>query len=478
MESVLKFSELGLAEPIVRAVEAAGYEIPTPIQAQAIPLVISGGDLLGVAQTGTGKTAAFALPILHRLLQSQVARTPASERDGRVDNVPHAKPRSNDRRKIRVLVLSPTRELAVQIEQSFATYGQGTGLRHTVVFGGVSQYHQVKALRAGVDILVATPGRLLDLREQGFIDLRNVEVLVLDEADRMLDMGFLPSVRKIVVDVPTERQTLFFSATMPDEVRELAGSLLRNPRRVEITPVATTAERVEQSVCFVEKTDKVRLLRHFLRKEGVTRSLIFTRTKHGADKVVRMLEDSNFAADAIHANRSQSQRQRALDNFKSGRTSILVATDIAARGIDVDGISHVFNYDLPMEIDNYVHRIGRTARAGASGIAISFCSSEERGRLTAIERLIRKRLEVCHEVPTPRVATPHNSEQPSTSNAVVQPRRVLTDNAPPATHSARRPNRGQRRPANFNGDFGGPSNQGPKRPRRFGKPNRFASPGR
>jgi len=458
---------------------------------RAIPLVISGGDLLGVAQTGTGKTAAFALPILHRLLQP-VAWTPSSERSaGHVGNVPHARPRSTDRRKIRVLVLSPTRELAVQIGESFATYGHGTGLRQVVVFGGVSQYHQVKALRAGVDILVATPGRLIDLREQGFIDLSHVEVLVLDEADRMLDMGFLPTVRRIVAGVPTQRQTLFFSATMPNEVRELADSMLRNPQRVEITPVATTAERVEQSVCFVEKPHKVRLLRHLLRQEGVTRSLIFTKTKHGADKVVRMLEDSNFDVEAIHANRSQSQRQRALDNFKSGRTSILVATDIAARGIDVDGISHVFNYDLPMEIDNYVHRIGRTARAGASGIAISFCSPDERGRLTAIERLIRQRLEVCNDLPTSRGETPRNSdsgaqsdqhrdthESNSSSKAVVPPRRALAENASPSNHSARRPNRAKRRPANVNGDFAEPPSQGSKRPRRFGKPNRFASSGR
>lgn len=503
MENVLKFSELGLAEPVVCAVTAAGYETPTPIQAQAIPLVINGGDLLGVAQTGTGKTAAFALPVLHRLVQSSsvtVARTPTSERpDVGVRTTNSATrhqvkpPRSQDRRKIRVLVLSPTRELAVQIGESFATYGHGTGLRHVVVFGGVNQFHQVKALRAGVDILVATPGRLMDLREQGFIDLSKIEVLVLDEADRMLDMGFLPTVRRIVADVPAERQTLFFSATMPNEVAELADSMLRNPQRVEITPVATTAERVQQSVCFVEKPHKVRLLRHLLRQDGVNRSLVFTRTKHGADKVVRMLEQSNFAAEAIHANRSQSQRQRALTNFKTGRTSVLVATDIAARGIDVDGITHVINFDLPMEIDNYVHRIGRTARAGASGIAISLCSPEERGRLAEIERLIRQRLEVRNDLPTSHAEAPRstahvedrrpmrgNDSRPATtaSNAVIQPRRAFTDNGPPANRSARRPNRGNRRPENTTGEFGGPPSRGPKRPRRFGKPNRFASSGR
>ena len=469
----MKFSDLGLAEPIVCAVQAAGYEIPTPIQAQAIPLVISGCDLLGVAQTGTGKTAAFALPILHQLLQAN--RPP----QGR-----------GDRRKIRVLVLSPTRELAVQIGESFATYGNGTGLRQLVVFGGVSQYHQVKALRAGVDILVATPGRLLDLREQGFIDLNHVEVLVLDEADRMLDMGFLQSVRRIVADVPKARQTLFFSATMPNDVSQLADSMLCHPQRVEITPVATTAERVQQSVYFVEKPNKVRLLRHLLRQDGVTRTLVFTKTKHGADKVVRMLEDSDFSADAIHANRSQSQRQRALTNFKTGRTSVLVATDIASRGIDVDGVTHVINYDLPMEIDNYVHRIGRTARAGASGIAISFCSPEERGLLTSIERLIRQRLEVCNDLPSSLAEAPRgaahveirpprrgNDLRPETaaSKSVTKPRRTLSDNAASASHSARRSNGGNRRPTNSTGDFSGPPSRGPRRPRRFGKPNRFES---
>ncbi len=467
----MTFSELGLAESVLRAVTAAGYEIPTPIQEQAIPLVINGGDVLGVAQTGTGKTAAFALPVLHRMLLA--ARPP----QGRTD-----------RRKIRVLVLSPTRELAVQIDQSFATYGQGTGLRSTVVFGGVSQFHQVQSLRSGVDILVATPGRLLDLREQGFIDLRNVEVLILDEADRMLDMGFLPAVKQIVSDVPTARQTLFFSATMPNEVRELANSLLRNPQRVEIVPVATAAERVEQSVCFVEKPNKVRLLRHLLRQEGVTRSLIFTRTKHCADKVARMLEDSDFSVDAIHSNRSQSQRQRALDNFKSGRTSILVATDIAARGIDVDGITHVINFDLPMEIHNYVHRIGRTARAGASGVAISFCTPEDRSKLQAIERLIRQRLNIrelpqTHGEPirpVDRVAQTDDrrdaepSQMPA-SDVVLKPRRVFADNAPPPHPSAGRP---QRRPANANSNFAASPNRGSKRPRRFGKPDRFASSGR
>jgi ATP-dependent RNA helicase RhlE len=378
---------MGLVEPIVRAVSAAGYTTPTPIQAQAIPVVISGCDLLGVAQTGTGKTAAFALPIIQRLVQ-------------------HGNPAKGSGRRIRVLVLSPTRELAAQIGQSFSTYGQHTALRNTVIFGGVNQYHQVRALQYGVDILVATPGRLMDLKSQGYIDLNHLQILVLDEADRMLDMGFLPTVKKIVASLPRERQTLFFSATMPPEIRELSRSILRDPASVEVAPVATTAERINQSVYHVEKPEKIRLLRHLLKHQTVTRALVFTRTKHGADKLARQLHQPGFVAEAIHGNRSQSQRERALANFKRGRTSVLVATDIAARGLDVDGISHVFNYDLPREPDNYVHRIGRTARAGASGNAISFCSRDERSQLKSIERLIRQTIEVRSDGPTPAPLSP------------------------------------------------------------------------
>lgn len=406
----LSFSELGLSQPIVCAVTAAGYSTPTPIQARAIPVVIAGRDLLGVAQTGTGKTAAFALPVIHRLLAARPESAEPTEEIARPPRDRSAKPGRNGRqaeldrpsakaRKIRVLVLAPTRELAGQIGESFATYSAGTPLRHTVVFGGVSQYHQVKALRHGADILVATPGRLLDLREQGFIDLSHVQMLVLDEADRMLDMGFLPAVRRIEEMLPSERQTLFFSATMPPEIRDLADSILTEPVNIEITPVATTAENIAQSVYYVEKGDKLRLLRHLLRKPEVTRTLVFTKTKHGADKLARNLEDGGFRVEAIHGNRSQSQRQRALDSFKNGRVTVLIATDLAARGIDVDGITHVINYDLPLEVDNYVHRIGRTARAGATGRAISFCSSDERGRLKAIEHLIRQRMDVCRDLP-------------------------------------------------------------------------------
>jgi len=413
----LSFSEVGLSESVVRAVTAAGYTVPTPIQAQSIPIVISGRDLLGVAQTGTGKTAAFALPIIHRLLADRTSPAASNDSvsrsvngqsaDGRTDRRPQFQRDAADRnvrpatnaRKIRVLVLSPTRELACQIGDSFAKYSAGTPLRHTTVFGGVSQFHQVKALRHGVDILVATPGRLMDLREQGFIDLSHVQIFVLDEADRMLDMGFLPVVRRIAEMLPIVRQTLFFSATMPPEVRNLADTILKDPASVEIAPVATTADNIEQSVYFVEKADKIRLLRHFLKQPEVLRTLVFIKTKHAADRVADQLDASGFRVEAIHGNRSQSQRQRALDSFKCGRSTVLIATDLAARGIDVDGITHVINFDLPMEIDNYVHRIGRTARAGASGIAITFCSGEERGRLRAIERLIRQHLEVRNDLP-------------------------------------------------------------------------------
>jgi ATP-dependent RNA helicase RhlE len=321
--------------------------------------------------------------------------------------VHHGNPPKGGGRRIRVLVLSPTRELAAQIGQSFSTYAQHTALRNTVIFGGVSQYHQVQALRYGIDILVATPGRLMDLRSQGHIDLNQLQILVLDEADRMLDMGFLPTVKKIVAKLPRERQTLFFSATMPPEIRELSRSILRDPASVEVVPVATTAERIEQSVYHVEKPEKFRLLRHLLKQNSVTRALVFTRTKHGADKLARQLHEPGFVAEAIHGNRSQSQRERALANFKRGRTTVLVATDIAARGIDIDDISHVFNFDLPREPDNYVHRIGRTGRAGASGIAISFCSRDERSQLKSIERLIRRSIEVRSGGLPPAPSVPH-----------------------------------------------------------------------
>jgi ATP-dependent RNA helicase RhlE len=374
----MTFDELNLAPQLLRAVAAAGYETPTPIQEQAIPHVLAGRDVLGCAQTGTGKTAAFALPLLHRLTHA-------------------GNPSRGSGRRIRVLVLSPTRELALQICESFQTYGRHTALRYSVIFGGVGQNPQVRALRHGVDVVVATPGRLLDLMNQGFVDLRGVETLVLDEADRMLDMGFLPDLRRIIAKLPVERQTVFFSATMPGPIDELASAILRNPARIRVVPQKATTELIEQSVCFVPKQQKPQLLTEMLRKLPVTRGLVFTRTKHGADRVVRQLNQSGIRAEAIHGNKSQAARQRSLANFKSNRPPILVATDLAARGIDVDSISHVFNYDLPHEAETYVHRIGRTGRAGAAGIAVSFCDHEERKHLKAIERLLRKPIDVDGE---------------------------------------------------------------------------------
>jgi ATP-dependent RNA helicase RhlE len=367
------FASLGLAAPILKALVHEDYTIPTPIQAQAIPHVMAGRDVLGIAQTGTGKTAAFALPILHRLL---------------------ANPRQPPRRGCRVLVLSPTRELASQIAESFRTYGRQTGLRTALMYGGVPKLRQVKAVGAGIDIVVATPGRLLDHMQDGSIQLNGVEVLVLDEADHMLDLGFIVPIRKIVQSIPPARQTLFFSATMPKEIASLAGQMLRDPVQVSVTPVATTVERVEQRVIFVETARKRAMLANMLRNSKMSRVLVFTRTKHGADRVTQHLEAVGQTAAAIHGDKSQPQRERALAAFKSGRISVLVATDVAARGIDVEGVTHVVNFDLPNVPEAYVHRIGRTARAGQGGMAISFCDSSERPHLRGIEKLIRTRLQV------------------------------------------------------------------------------------
>ena len=367
------FATLGLHERLLEALAAEGYREPTPIQAQAIPPALAGRDLLGIAQTGTGKTAAFALPILHRLIAAAMpgSRPPAG-------------------RKPRVLVLSPTRELAAQIGESFASYGKKTPLRGTVIFGGVGQGPQVSAISRGVDILVATPGRLLDLMGQGLVDLSAIECFVLDEADRMLDMGFIEPIRRIAAAIPTRRRTMLFSATMPSEIERLASQLLSNPVKVSVTPESTTVERISQRLHFVLKARKTSLLLELFEREPVDLALVFTKTKHGADRVVKQLRAAGISAEAIHGNRSQGQRTRALDAFRSGRSPVLVATDIAARGLDVDGITHVFNYDLPMEPEAYVHRIGRTARAGASGIAISFCDETERGLLRDIERVTRQ----------------------------------------------------------------------------------------
>jgi ATP-dependent RNA helicase RhlE len=388
---VTSFDNLGLAASLLRAVRDEGYHTATPIQLQAIPPVLAGRDLMGCAQTGTGKTAAFALPTLQRLATQAAKISDDVKRRG--------KHRRNDWRPIRSLVLAPTRELAAQIGASFATYGKFTALRYTVVYGGVGHGSQVRALHNGVDALIATPGRLLDLMEQGYIDLSKVEVLILDEADQMLDMGFIVPLRRIVASVPRERQTLMFSATMPPAIRKLAGEWLRNPTHVQVCPAATPIELVEQSVYFVEPRHKPHLLTHFLRNTRHTRTIVFARTKHGADKIVKNLTRDGIRAAAIHGNKSQNVRQRTLDAFKSNRPPVLVATDIAARGLDVDGISHVINYELPEVPEIYVHRIGRTGRAGASGNATSFCGREERDQLRQIERLTRRTLAVEQDHP-------------------------------------------------------------------------------
>ncbi|MEX0840890.1 MAG: DEAD/DEAH box helicase [Xanthobacteraceae bacterium] len=362
------FNEFGLAEPILRALSEEKYVTPTPIQTQTIPLVLAGGDIVGIAQTGTGKTAAFALPILNRLF---------------------ATPARLERKTCRVLVLSPTRELSGQILDSFRAYGRHLRIQTALTIGGVPMGRQVRSLMNGVDVLVATPGRLLDLVQQNALRLSGVEVLVLDEADRMLDMGFIHDIRKIVAKTPAQRQTLMFSATMPKEIAELAAHMLKNPQKVAVTPAATTVERVDQRVIHLDHGAKSQILSEILRAEPIDRALVFTRTKHGADKVVRALVKSGISAEAIHGNKSQGQRERVLAAFRAGRVRTLVATDIAARGIDVDGVSHVINYDLPNIPESYVHRIGRTARAGATGIAISFCSRDEAPFLRDIEKLIR-----------------------------------------------------------------------------------------
>ncbi|NDC64224.1 MAG: DEAD/DEAH box helicase [Planctomycetia bacterium] len=372
------FQDLGLTTPVLDALRAEGYTVPTPIQAKAVPHVLAGRDLFGCAQTGTGKTAAFALPLIERML---------------------AQPRERSARRCRVLVLAPTRELAGQIHESFRTYGRNTRLVSAVVYGGVSQLPQEKAMARGVDVLVATPGRLLDLVNQRCVDLRGVEFLVLDEADRMLDMGFIHDVRRIVGTLPRERQTLFFSATLPDEVRRLADSMLRDPLEVKTAPQATPAETVDQSVFFLPQRQKRQLLVHLLTSAEMGRVIVFTRTKHGANKLQRDLDKAGIEAAAIHGNKSQAQREKALAAFKSPRPPVLIATDIAARGIDVDRVSHVVNYELPHEPETYVHRIGRTGRAGNVGAAVSFCDHEERPRLKAIERLLRKPIPVRGDLP-------------------------------------------------------------------------------
>jgi len=366
----VKFAETGLIPELLEAVAKAGYQTPTPIQQQAIPPALAGRDVLGCAQTGTGKTAAFSLPVLQRI-DSMASGTAV----------------------LRALVLTPTRELAAQIGESFSTYGTGLGLNHAVIFGGVSEKPQTKELAQGIDILVATPGRLLDLMNRGFVRLDRLEIFVLDEADRMLDMGFIHDVKRVTAQLPAKRQTLLFSATMPAEIRALANRLMKDPVHVAVTPVSSTAEKISQSVYFTDKAQKRRLLLHVLSKPEVKRTLVFSRTKHGANRVVQYLDAGGIPCAAIHGNKSQGARTRALDGFRSGDLPVLVATDIAARGIDVEGVTHVVNFDLPNVPETYVHRIGRTARAGAEGVAVSFCDPDERPFLADIERLIKMRIE-------------------------------------------------------------------------------------
>lgn len=367
----MTFDNLKLIEPILTALQQANYTTPTPIQREAIPIILDGTDLLGCAQTGTGKTAAFSIPIIQKLAESY--------RPARYQN-------------IKALVLTPTRELAIQIDESFEAYGRNTPLRHTVIFGGVSQKNQTDILKRGVDILIATPGRLLDLIKQGYIKLNTIEFFVLDEADRMLDMGFIHDIKRLLPLLPKKRQTLFFSATMPPEIAKLANSMLYNPKKVEVAPVSSTVDTIEQSVYYVEKKDKIDLLIDLLQDQSLESILVFARTKHGSDKIARMLNKANIRTEAIHGNKSQNARQNALSNFKSRKTRVLIATDIAARGIDVDSLSHVFNYDLPNVPETYVHRIGRTGRAGKSGVAISFCDREELPLLKDIHKLIKKNI--------------------------------------------------------------------------------------
>lgn len=397
----MTFDSLHIIPSILEALHQEGYTQPTPIQAQAIPPALRGKDVLGCAQTGTGKTAAFAIPILQNLHLLEAA--------GPIN------------KGIKALIVTPTRELAIQINDSLSAYGKNLRMKHQVIFGGVSQVPQTQALQRGVDILVATPGRLLDLMQQGYISLQQVQILVLDEADRMLDMGFIHDVKKIIAKLPAKKQTLFFSATMPPEIASLAASLLHEPIRVEVTPVSSTAATIRQSLYHVNRENKKLLLSHLLKDSEIKTALVFTRTKHGADKVVKDLLKSGYTAEAIHGNKSQNARQRALSNFKNGTTRVLVATDIAARGIDVELLSHVINYELPNIPETYVHRIGRTGRAGASGIAISFCEHEERAFLQDIQKLTGIQIPVVSEHPYPLQAasampkeesnarrTPHN----------------------------------------------------------------------
>lgn len=412
----MTFESLGIVAPILKALKEEGYTHPTQIQAEAIPILLRGRDLLGCAQTGTGKTCAFAVPILQHIFK--------------------ARDRERGRRKIKALVVTPTRELALQIGESFTAYGKFTGLKNTVIFGGVKQGRQTEALQKGVDILIATPGRLLDLIDQGFISLKDVRYSVLDEADHMLDMGFIHDIRKIIAKLPEKRQSLFFSATMPPEIVKLSQKILGNPEKVTVKPEQATAERVEQAIYYVAKPDKPKLLIHLLKTRDVSSTLVFSRTKYGADKIVKKLARADIKAAAIHGNKSQNARQRALKNFKNGEINVLVATDIAARGIDVDDLELVINFDLPNVPETYVHRIGRTGRAKASGVALSFCTEDEKSNLRSIHKLIRQQLTVIDDHPFPDDGT----------SAVAQPDAAGSKSSkPPGRRPQNRRSSGNRR---------------------------------
>jgi len=420
----MQFQKLEIIDPILKALQDEGYSTPTPIQQQAIPLVLQGNDLLGCAQTGTGKTAAFAIPILQLL---------------------SANKNYVQKRKIRSLIITPTRELAVQINESFKAYGRHTSINSTVIFGGVNQSSQTSALKNGVDVLIATPGRLLDLINQGHISLKDIEIFVLDEADRMLDMGFIHDVKRILTLIPKKRQSLFFSATMPPDIVKLASTILVNPSKVSVTPVSSTVDIIEQFIYFVDKGNKNALLLDILKDTKIKTALVFTRTKHGADKVVKILVKNNITAEAIHGNKAQNARQRALTNFKAQTTRVLVATDIAARGIDIDDLEYVINYEISNIAETYVHRIGRTGRAGAKGTAYSFCDAEEKEYLKDIEKLISKKIPIVenHQYPLLDNSPPKTSKQQQ--NQRNSPRNSQ-ENRPSNSRSQSNNQRGRREP--------------------------------
>ena len=387
----MKFEDLEIIEPILKALKEENYSVPTSIQEKAIPLILNRNDVLGSAQTGTGKTAAFAIPILQHLF---------------IDRQQHNSPRN-----INALIITPTRELAIQIAESFATYGKYTGLKNTVIFGGVKQGQQTNALRRGVDILVATPGRLLDLMDQGFVRLSNVEYFVLDEADRMLDMGFIHDIRKIIAKLPTKRQSLFFSATMPNTIVNLSKKILKDPIKVEVSAVSSTADTIKQYLYYTNKATKIDLLIHILQDRKIDQVLLFSRTKHGADKITRNLKKQRISAAAIHGDKAQNARQKALQQFKDGEVRVLVATDIAARGIDIDKLKYVINYDIPNIAETYVHRIGRGGRAGDEGISISICEPEENVFIKDIQKLIAQKIEVIKDNPFPQTDSPMTNKE-------------------------------------------------------------------